>query len=313
MSKSILHFLLLKNIYYKLAGCLILILFSSSIGLAQDTISLYPNAIPNSKPVSNEEYSNESHSAVFKVSRPALSIYLPQKEKANGTAVIICPGGGYHALMMQKEGYSIAMRLVKKGIAAFVLKYRLPNERTMKNTAIGPLQDAQQAIKTVRINASKWHIDPDKVGIMGFSAGGHVASTAGTHFNQAYIDNKEKTNLRPDFMVLVYPVISMTDRFAHLGSRKNLLGAHPSDSLIQKFSNEKQVTATTPPAFIVQAEDDSTVQVENSIRFYRAMHQHRLPVALHIYQKGGHGFGKYPPRDLWMQELFYWMHTNGWM
>lgn len=291
----------------------ILLLSAFSFCHAQKAIPLYRGEIPNSRPVADEEYSNEDRSAVFKVSHPTLSIYLPAKEKASGAAVIICPGGGYHTLVINREGDDMAKRLIKLGVAAFVLKYRLPDSRTMMDKSIGPLQDVQQALKVVRMNAQQWNVDTMKVGIMGFSAGGHLASTAGTHFNHAYIPNEEGVNLRPDFMILVYPVISMTDDIGHAGSRKNLLGDNPSRDLVKEFSNELQVTPETPPAFIVQAEDDSTVKVENSIRFYKALHKYHIPVALHIYQNGGHGFLKYPPRDLWVNDLVYWMKANHWL
>src|SRR5690625_5144561 len=168
------------------------ILFFCSITFScssQEVIPLYSGAILNSKAVSYEEYSNAEHSAVFKVSHPTLTIFKPSKEKSNGTAVIICPGGGYHELVIKREGSAMAKLLTKYGITAFVLKYRLPNDRTMKNKSIGPLQDAQQAIKLIRKNKDKWLINPHQIGIMGFSAGGHVASTAGTHFDHAYIKN----------------------------------------------------------------------------------------------------------------------------
>lgn len=298
------------NLYGNLFLSFFTLFFTTFTCSAQKIIPLYPGKIPNSKLFPNKEYSNAKHTALFKVSRPTLSVYLPSQEKSVGTAVIICPGGGYHALMIEREGNDMAKRFVKMGVAAFVLKYRLPSDSTMFNKSIGPLQDAQQAIKTVRSRAKEWHIDPNKIGIMGFSAGGHLASTTGTHFNWEVIENKEKVSLRPDFMMLVYPVISMTDSIGHRGSRNNLLGKEPSAEEIKKFSNEMQVTSQTSPAFIVVAEDDSVVKVANSIDFYNALIKNKIPAALHIYQKGGHGFLKYPPRDVWMKDLVYWMKTN---
>jgi acetyl esterase/lipase len=291
----------------------IMLLFAAFPAMAQKTIPLYKGAVPNSKDVPDLQQSNASHTVLSQVSIPTLSIYLPPKDSATGTAMILCPGGGYHNLVIGREGYDMAKRLSALGVAAFVLKYRLPSDRTMKDKTIGPLQDAQQAIKLVRLHAKEWGVDPHKVGIMGFSAGGHLASTAGTHFDEKEIEDTEGVSLRPDFMVLVYPVISFTDAIGHIGSRNNLLGKSPSAALIHKFSNEQQVTAATPPAFIIQAGDDSTVKVENSIVFYEALHKYRIPAALHIYMKGGHGFGKYPPRDVWMKDLVYWMKMSGWL
>lgn len=297
----------------KMKGLPIWIILTASVPLfcqAQKAIPLYSGIIPNSRNAPNREYGNAQHTIVYKVSRPELYIYLPSKEKETGTAVIVCPGGGYHALMMDWEGFDIAKRFAKMGITTFVLKYRLPSDVTMVKKSIGPLQDAQQAIKVVRKNAKRWHIDPHKIGIMGFSAGGHVASTAGTHFEHALIHD-EGFSLRPDFMILVYPVISMTDSIGHIGSRNHLLGRNPSVQQINYFSNEKQVNKHTPPTFLVQAEDDSVVSVKNSLSFYEALRRKNVPVALHIYEKGGHGFLKLPPRDIWMQEVKYWLKTNG--
>ncbi|HCN82036.1 MAG TPA: endo-1,4-beta-xylanase [Sphingobacteriaceae bacterium] len=281
---------------------------------AQKAFPLYAAQIPNAHIASDEEFSNSDHTVLFKVSRPELFVYLPSKRKATGTAVIICPGGGYEALVIEREGYDIARRFVKMGVAAFVLKYRLPGgNSTMINKSIGPLQDAQQAIKLVRQRASEWNLDPGKIGIMGFSAGGHLASTAGTHFDQKVIENKEKISLRPDFMILIYPVISMTDSIGHIGSRNNLLGKNPSAQQISYFSNEGKVNKQTPPAFIAQAGDDSVVSVSNSISFYEALRRNKIQAVLHIYAQGGHGFLKVPPRDLWMNELKFWMKSNNWI
>lgn len=287
-----------------------LLLQLATFARAQETIPLYKHDIPNAKKAPDLEQYNKDSSVVSLVSHPTLSIFLPPKNKSTGSGVIVCPGGGYHALVIDREGYDMARRLNRYGIAAFVLKYRLPDARTMVNASICPLQDAQQAIKIVRENAGKWHINPDKIGIMGFSAGGHLASTAGTHFDQAYIEDAGKISLRPDFMILVYPVISMTYAIGPIGSRSSLLGSAPSEEEIRKFSNEMHVNEQTPPAFIVQAGDDSVVKVENSIRFYEALHHYKIPAAMHIYQKGGHGFLKYPPRDVWMKDLIYWLQTN---
>jgi acetyl esterase/lipase len=280
----------------------------------QKEIPLYQGKVPDARAgAADEEAFNADHTAVSKVSIPTLTIYLPPENKATGTGVIICPGGGYHNLVIDREGYRMAKRMVALGVAAFVLKYRLPSDRTMINKAIGPLQDAQQAIKLVRLHAAQWHVDSNKLGIMGFSAGGHLASTAGTHFSHPVIEDKQGISLRPDFMILVYPVISLTNNLGHVGSRNNLLGKNPTAEEITAFSNEQQVTPETPTAFIVQAGDDSVVKVANSIVFFEALHRYKIPAALHIYSKGGHGFLKYPPRDVWMKDLVYWMKTNGFL
>ncbi len=229
------------------------------------------------------------------------------KKLRPGQAVIICPGGGYEMESYRLEGTVIADAFVKKGIAAFILKYRLPSDSIMIDKSIGPLQDAQQAIKTVRMRASEWKINPAKIGIMGFSAGGSLASTAGTHFDKSYIPNDEKVNLRPDFMILIYPVISMTDELTHKGSRNALLGRNPTKELIDLFSNEKHVNANTPPAWLTHTGDDNVVTVENSIRFYQELVRNKVPAEMHLYPKGNHGFVLFQPTDEWMQPLFSWM------
>lgn len=285
--------------------------FQTSSG--QQVLPLYPGDIPNAKAVPNQEYCNQDSTVIFKVSHPTLTLFQPDPGKANGTAVVICPGGGYHNLVIGWEGYQVARRLVGQGVTAVVLKYRLPSDVTMKDKSIGPLQDAQQAILEVRLHAKQWHIDPDKVGIMGSSAGGHLAATAGTHFAHPLIEDKEGISVRPDFMILVYPVISMEADITHMGSRINLLGNDPTPAQVKLYSNDEQVTSETPPAFIIQAEDDSTVSVQNSLRFFQAMVRHKIPASLQIYPRGGHGFGKYPPRDVWMKDLYFWMQSNHWL
>jgi acetyl esterase/lipase len=292
---------------------LVSFLFEPVISHAQKAIPLYPSGIPNARTYPDKEHSNLTHDAIFNVSKPELFVYLPPASIAASSAVIICPGGGYGGLVIDREGYDIARRFVKAGIAAFVLKYRLPSDSTMIDKSIGPLQDAQQAIKTVRQHAAEWNINANQIGIMGFSAGGHLASTAGTHFDQSYITNKDGISLRPDFMILIYPVISMKDSITHKGTRNNLLGNNPSISQVNYFSNETRVNSQTPPTFLAAASDDSLVPVNNSIDFYEALLKNKIAASMHIYAKGGHGFLKLPPRDLWMNELKYWMKNNGWI
>lgn len=305
------------NLYFalmnilKIGCCIALSLFTALRSMAQQAIPLYREAIPGAIAGPDIEQVAKDGSSVSKVSVPTLTPFLPAREKANGAAIIICPGGGYHNLVIDREGYRMARRLVKMGIAAFVLKYRLPDDKIMQDKSTGPLQDAQQAIHMVRSQASKWHIDTGKVGVMGFSAGGHLASTIGTHYKKAFINNDDQVNLRPSFLVLIYPVISFRSDIAHIGSRTNLIGKAPDESAIKEFSNDEQVTPETPPTFLIQAEDDSVVVVQNSLRFYEALLKNKVPAAMHLYTVGGHGFGKVPPRDVWMKDLVYWMQTIG--
>jgi acetyl esterase/lipase len=283
----------------------------------QKTIPLYEGQIPNSKPSADKEKTsiNGGITVVDQISKPTLSIYLPNEKSATGAAVIVYPGGGYWVNAIAHEGIDVAKKLNDMGIAAIVLKYRIPSDETMVNREIGPLQDAQQAILTVRQHAQEWKIDPKRIGIMGFSAGGHLASTAGTHYASAVIDNPMKISLRPDFMILVYPVISFQDSICHKGSREQLIGKSPSKEKIDWYSNELQVTADTPPTFLVHASDDEVVKPENSVVFYEQLIRHKVPAELHIYQKGGHGFGlvNKTTDDVWLDRCKAWLSTNGWI
>lgn len=285
--------------------------------MAQQTIPLYPGAIPNSKTAVDMEKSEQKGgiTIVSGISKPTLSIYLPSKKKANGTAVVICPGGGYWINAISHEGTDVARRFTEMGVTAFVVKYRIPNDATMANREIGPLQDAQQALKVVRQRAAEWHVNPNKIGIMGFSAGGHLAASAGTHCAQPVIPDAEGFNLRPDFMILIYPVISFQDSVGHLGSRDQLLGKKPSAEKINYYSNELQVTPKTPPTFLVHASDDEVVKPQNSILFYQKLLQNKVAAELHLYQKGGHGFGMNNPttQDKWMERCQNWLRANGWL
>lgn len=278
--------------------------------LAQQEIPLYAGAVPNAKNAPNEEIKTASN-VVSKVSQPTMSVFLPSKENATGAAVIVCPGGGYGVLVIKREGYDVAEAFTKQGIAAFVLKYRLPSDKTMTDPSIGPLQDAQQAIKTIRRQAAEWNIDPNKIGIMGFSAGGHLAATAGTHFEKPVLSNAEGISVRPDFMILVYPVISFMEGIGHKGSGANLLGKNASPEQIKLFSNELQVTSSTPPAFITHASDDTVVPVSNSLIFYEALQRQHIPSELHIYSKGEHGYLKVPAFEEWFGRCLHWMATAG--
>jgi len=233
-------------------------------------------------------------------------ITIYRAENGNGTAIVICPGGGYGGLVTGGEGHGIAQWLNQHGITGVVLEYRLPTGRPFV-----PLLDAQRAIRTVRANAKDWDVDPTRVGIMGFSAGGHLASTAGTHFdagNATAKDPVDRVGCRPDFMILVYPVITM-DETTHRGSRNNLLGATPNEALIDLFSNEKQVTANTPPTFLAHAVDDKPVPIENSRAFYKALQTHNVPSKLLELPSGGHGLNGYkgPMWDAWQEQSLTWL------
>ena len=219
---------------------------------------------------------------IGKVQVPQIEVYLPNKKSATGQAVIICPGGGYSILAYDWEGTDVAKLLNAHGIAAIVLKYRLPDSLSSTAPDKVPLMDAQQAMRMVREKASGWNIQSNKIGIMGFSAGGHLAATLSTHFEK---------DTRPDFSILIYPVISMDKSVAHMGSRNNLIGKHPTDEMIKLYSNELQVTTNTPPSFIIHASDDDGVPVENSLFYYQALQKNNVPTEMHIYPKGGHGFG----------------------
>lgn len=305
----------------KKQNLLLLILLISFMPLSQgysqqnqQVIPLYPKQIPNDIPGPDEETaSNEGGRLRYsKIRKPTLTVYLPPKDKATGTAVLICPGGGYAIVAAGHEGHDVAKKFNEQGIAAFVLKYRLPDTKTSTRPDIAPVQDAQQALLLIREKAKEWQVNPDKVGIMGFSAGGHLASTAGTHFQQAYVNNPSGTNLRPDFMLLLYPVISSDKSFAHQGSFDNLIGKGATADKVNEFSNEKKVTPQTPPTFLVHASDDKAVPVKNSIVFYEALLQNQVPAELHIYQNGGHGFGlnNATTSDAWFERALNWMKSN---
>ena len=262
-------------------------------------LPLYPDSIPgNTVKLSKEE-------------APTLTLYLPIKEKATGTAILVIPGGAYGFLAFEEEGIAIAKAFTEKGIAAFVLKYRLPKRETMWDKSYGPLMDAQQAMKVIRSNAVNWNLNPRKVGVIGYSAGGHLASTLGTHFSKSYIPNKENISLRPDFMILVYPVISMNDQLTHMGSKINLLGMEPSKEKVALFSNELQVTKETPPTYLTHCGDDQVVDVNNSIVFYQALQKNGVDAELHLFPKGNHGFTQRLPVSEWLDPMLGFMKREG--
>jgi acetyl esterase/lipase len=250
---------------------------------------------------------------ISNVSDPTLTVYLPHQGTTPTAAVIICPGGGYGRLAMGHEGTQVAEWLNGIGVAGIVLKYRLPSDQIMQNKTIGPLQDAQEAVRLVRRHAKEWNIDPSKIGVIGFSAGGHLASTLATHFSDNVYHPSDTVSARPDFAILVYPVISMQDSLMHGGSRENLLGKNPSPDLIAFYSNELQVTAQTPPCFLVHSSIDKTVNYLNSILFYEALVKNHVPSELHLYDVGGHGFGlaiSKPGPSAWTNALKAWLERT---
>ena len=242
---------------------------------------------------------------------PTLTPYLPPKEKMSGAAIIICPGGGYTHLA-DHEGRPVAEWLNSLGVTAFVLKYRLGPRYHHP----APMQDAARAIRTVRARAAEWGLDPQRIGILGFSAGGHLASTAGTHFDSGKPgapDAIERVSSRPNLMVLIYPVITMRDK-THAGSKKNLLGVEPTPELVTLLSNDEQVTKETPPAFLVHTMTDAAVPVENSLLFVSALRKAGVAVEFHMYERGPHGFGlggKDPILATWPDRCADWLRLHG--
>ncbi len=245
--------------------------------------------------------------------QPALRIYLPPDTRGTDTGVVVCPGGGYGTLALDHEGRQIAEWLNERGMAAFILRYRL-GPRYHHPV---PLQDAQRALRYVRHHAGSFGVAPQKIGIWGFSAGGHLASTAGTHFdagNPQAGDPIDRQSSRPDFMILAYPVISLATEYTHGGSRNNLLGPEPAPELLNYLSNDKQVTVDTPPAFLFHTDEDKVVPAENSIIFYLALRKAKVPAELHVFQRGNHGVGLAPSDpilSIWPLLLQAWLRTNG--
>ncbi|MFC2112434.1 alpha/beta hydrolase [Bacteroidota bacterium] len=264
-------------------------------GYSQDyTLKVWPGNIPgsidNATYIENSEQRDNSNNWITNVSDPAIDVYLATGEEATGVAIVICPGGAYSGLAVGHEGRDVAEWLIEQGITGVVLKYRLPSDEIMEDKSIGPLQDVQEAVRIVRRNAAKWNLDTQRIGVMGFSAGGHLASTASTHFNDMVYDSDE-ISARPDFSILVYPVILMDDEITHMGSRNNLLGTQPTPEQVVRFSNDTRVGPETPPAFVVHSMDDGAVSPENSIRYVQSLKKYNIPAELHLYEGGGHGYG----------------------
>jgi acetyl esterase/lipase len=257
-------------------------------GIAQDKIiHLWEDTpIYTKKAIEKDEIGEGGR--ITKVAQPELFVYFPEDATANHMAVMICPGGGYGILAIEHEGHAIAKWYQDKGYLAAVLKYRLPEEELLDEPWKVPLTDAIQGIKIIRTHAEEWNIHPDKVGVLGFSAGGHLASSLSVHGD---IGDEESISSKPDFSILIYPVISLDTTITHQGSRKNLLGEKLGTEWEKYYSTETQVNTSTPPAFMVHSWDDKGVPAENSIRYAKALNQLGIPVELHLFEKGGHGFG----------------------
>ena len=272
------------------------LLFLNILVSGQDyVLPLYEGTIPNSINTGQKEKIEKSDiTLISNVQNPTIAVYLPSKRFATGQAVVICPGGGYWVLAYDLEGTDIARYLNSIGVAGIVLKYRLPTYGNCIEPHKAPLMDAQRAMRLVRSNAKEWNIDSTKIGIMGFSAGGHLASTLGTHFDYGIknsTDLVEQKSCRPDFMILMYPVITFDAAYTHGGSREALIGKNPDKDLVTYYSNELQVKKDCPPAFIVHADNDSGVPIENSLLMYSALRKNKIPAELHIISEGEHGFG----------------------
>jgi len=276
---------------------------------SQEILPLY-KTVPNSKPSANKE--KTVNNMIRRVTVPTLTIYKPAKPNVQRSAVIICPGGGYSVLASGHEGINVAKALNNIGVTAFVLKYRLPNDSIMKDKSIGPLQDVQRAFQIVRERAAEWNLDTAKIGVMGFSAGGHLAASASTQYGREVIENPKHTSFKPDFSILIYPVISFTDNLTHMGSRDNLIGKNPDETAVKQYSNELQVNTQTPPAFLVHSADDTVVPVGNSIAYYEALTKNKVYSEMLLYPHGGHGYGmnNSTTQDKWMDNLKNWMIAN---
>lgn len=294
---------------------LIVITFAASS--QEITQALWPaGKVPNYQKTNETEKSDSTDIVrISKVQSPGIAVFIPAKKNATGQAVVICPGGGYSILAYDWEGTDVAKWLNSKGVTAIVLKYRLPNSNSNIVPDKSPLMDAQRAIRMVRANAEKWNVKKDRVGIMGFSAGGHLASTAGTHFDNGNAnspDSIERLSCRPDFMILMYPVITMSKPTMHSGSRNALIGQHPDSKLADFYSAELNVTKQTPPTFLAHATDDKGVPVENSLMFYQALKDNNVSAEMHLYPKGGHGFGLalgIPETESWTDRCIDWLRA----
>jgi acetyl esterase/lipase len=290
-------------------------LFTANFSLGQEVMSLYKGAIPgekvNQSVVEKLHIGEDGKKYLSFVTKPTLTVFLPATGKSNGVSVIILPGGGYQVLAIEHEGEELAKRFNEFGITAFVLKYRLPNDAIMVDKSFAPLQDAQQAMILVRQQASKWNLDGHKIGVVGASAGGHLAASLGTHFAKSLVPNPLGISVRPDFMVLLYPRISF-EVGLESSSAKNLVGPDFKPEKLDFFSVERHVTSSTPQTFLLHASDDPVVKVEHSILFYSALIDKKVPAEMHIYKGGGHGFGlrNKTNTDDWFLRLVDWLRSS---
>jgi acetyl esterase/lipase len=304
------------KIYLVLISLIVCPLFISAQNF---TLSLWEGTVPNYKETDEKEafFTDKGIYFINNIQKPDITVYLPSKGLETGETVIICPGGGYWNLAYYWEGRDIARALNAKGIAAIVLKYRLPTSNNYIVRHKSPLLDAQRAMRMVRYHAKEWNINPNKIGVMGFSAGGHLASTLSTHYdkgNPQAKDSIEQYSSRPNFSILVYPVVTMSKSYGHKGSTEALLGKNPSQELLNNFSNELQITKDTPPTFLVHSSDDNVVPVKNSLIYYEALQKNNIPAEMHIYPYGGHGYSLAIGKGhlaSWIDRCTDWIHyTN---
>jgi acetyl esterase/lipase len=290
---------------------LVVMVLQGNINAQNTEIIVWESGVPNAiDAVDYKENHDVKLDRVSQVTEPTLTVFKPKNP--NGTSVVIFPGGGYAYLAISKEGYKVAEWLNTLGITAFVLKYRLPSDAIMEDKSIGPLQDAQEALRHIRRNSKEWKLDADKIGVIGFSAGGHLAATLSTRFDDEVYKVSDNTSAKPNFSLLIYPVISMMDDITHKGSRNKLLGKSPTEETKIKFSGEKQISTKIPPTFLAHAIDDKGVVVENSLQYLLALKQNQIPAELHVYQNGGHGFGlgKVETSDTWTIQCEAWLRLN---
>lgn len=281
---------------------------------AQEFIPLWPK---NKKPNFNGTVVSDSiaNERIWKVGTPGMYSFPVPKSENKGTTILICPGGGYERVSYIYNGFQFAKWFNAQGINVFILLYRLPHQKDLQHRELAPLQDAQRAIRIIRANAKQWNLLTDKIGVMGISAGGHVASMLGTNFTDvsSIKDSLEATAYRPDFMILLSPVITM-GQYAHPGSRKNFLGPDTTRAMIEKYSGELHVSSQTPPTFMVHAQNDSTVPVKNTLLFYNALIDNKVDASIHIFPQGGHGIALVDnpgSTELWLRLLDLWLKEKG--
>lgn len=282
-----------------------------NVVIGQDTIYLYRSGkIPNSIVFDNrEQITNE---IATNVSIPQLLVFKAKKENSNKTAMLVCPGGGYGVLDLRRA-FEVAETLAMNGVTSFVLKYRLPDDKWCKDKSTAPIQDAQRAMQIIRQQSDKWNIDPIKVGVLGQSAGGHLAACVSYLYDNEFIDNKKRVNLRPYFSILIYPVITMDTSYTHMGSRIKLLGRNPAKNNLDLFSIEKNIKQGAPPTFILHANDDTGVPVENSLMLHKALYNSGIPVDMHLFSSGGHGFNYGISKNRWLPLCIEWLTDKGYI